>query len=98
MRHLLAPHNPESKRPKVFFRGSVAYDTINIGFLWDPSETASIEAEAPTGILFDTGWDGCSNQGHDRDVVVEGRLHQLDWSGPENRSNLEDLLMYLKTL
>jgi len=98
MRHLLAPHNPESKRPKVFFRGSVAYDTINIGFLWDPSETASIEAEAPTGILFDTGWDGCSNQGHDRDVVVEGRLHQLDWSGPENRSNLEDLLRYLKTL
>jgi mono/diheme cytochrome c family protein len=98
LRHLLAPGNPESKRPKVFVRGSVAYDTLNVGFVWNSSESASILAEAPTGILFDTGWDGCSNVGHDRDVVVDGRRQELDWSGPENRSNLEDLLMYLKTL
>jgi mono/diheme cytochrome c family protein len=98
LRHLLAPGNPESARPKAFVRGSVAYDTLNVGFLWDASAAKSILAEAPTGIVFDTGWDGCSNVGHDRNVVVEGRLHQLDWSGPENRSNLEDLLAYLKTL
>jgi hypothetical protein len=98
MRHLLASHNAESRRPKVFARGSVAYDTVNIGFVWNSSDAASILAEAPTAVLFDTGWDGCSSQGHDRDVVVEGRLHQLDWSGPENRSKLEDLLVYLKTL
>lgn len=98
MRHLLAPHNPESLRPRAFFRGSVRYDTVNLGFAWDLHGAAALRVHAPSGVIFDTGWDSASNLGHDRDVLVDGQLRRLDWSGPEYRTDLEDLLEYIKTL
>jgi hypothetical protein len=106
LRHLLAPRNPESRRPEAFVRGVVRYDRLNVGFEWDPRLIGSLPEDAPTAVLFDTRWDGASNRGHDRDVAVddEGRpdtpgatLRRLDWSGPENRSDLDDLIEYLKT-
>lgn len=99
LRHLLAPRNSESRRPEVFVRGSPEYDASSVGFAWDHRDAARLRAESPTAALFDTGWDGASNAGHDRpSVEVDGRPHRLDWSGPEHREQLEDLLEYLKTL
>lgn len=106
LRHLLAPRNPESRRPEVFVRGVVRYDRLNVGFEWDPRTLGTLPGTAPTAVLFDTRWDGVSNRGHQRDVVVDeagrpgtgGRLRRLDWSGPEHRTQLEELLEYLKTL
>jgi hypothetical protein len=106
LRHLLAPRNPESPRPRAFVRGVVSYDVLNVGFDWDPRVAAAGLADAPTAVVFDTGWDGGSNLGHDRDLNVKhdgqidpvGELRRLDWSGPEHRTDLEDLLEYLKTL
>jgi hypothetical protein len=105
LRHLLAPRNPESRRPQAFVRGVVDYDPLHIGFAWDPKAVGAGIADAPTAIIFDTGWDGASNLGHDHDLHVNddgqldpgGRLRRLDWSGAELRNDLEDLLEYLKT-
>jgi hypothetical protein len=105
LRHLLAPRNPESQRPQAFVRGVVDYDPLHIGFAWDPKAVGAGIADAPTAIIFDTGWDGASNLGHDHDLHVNddgqldprGRLRRLDWSGAELRNDLEDLLEYLKT-
>ncbi|MFO0953815.1 MAG: hypothetical protein U0835_22200 [Isosphaeraceae bacterium] len=98
LRHLLAPGNPDSQRPAKFVRGSDLYDVKNVGFRWDPAALAALAADAPTAVLFDTGWDGASNRGHQADVVVDGKARRLDWSGPENAEALEDLIEYLKTL
>jgi mono/diheme cytochrome c family protein len=106
LRHLLAPGNPESRRPEAFVRGVVSYDRLNVGFDWAPRLAGALSDEAPTAVVFDTRWDGASNRGHDRDITVDdegrldpaGRARRLDWSGPEHRSELEDLLEYLKTL
>lgn len=106
LRHLLAPNNPESHRPEAFVRGVVRYDTFNIGFDWDPRVVGASLADSPTAVIFDTRWDAASNHGHDQDIRVDeqgkpdpkGPLRRLDWSGPEHRSDLEDLLEYLKTL
>jgi mono/diheme cytochrome c family protein len=98
LRHLLAPSNPESRRPSAFVRGVVSYDTLNVGFDWDVHDAAALVKDAPTAVIFDTGWDGASNRGHDRDIVIDGQRRRLDWSGPESRTDLEDLLEYLKTL
>jgi len=43
-----------------------------------------------TGKILRTGWDGAQQPG-------EVRV-RLDWSGPENKNNLADLLEYLKTI
>ena len=106
LRHLLAARNPESRRPKTFIRGVVSYDRFNVGFSWDPRVITGLPDNAPSAIVFDTRWDGASNGGHDRDITVDdegnpvgtGRLRRLDWSGPEHRTDLNDLLEYLKTL
>lgn len=99
LRHLLAPGNPDSRRPEVFVRGTPEYDTSAVGFRWDVRDAAHLLSTSPSAALFDTRWDGASNMGHDRpEVIVEGRAHRLDWSGPERRRALEDLLEYLKTL
>ena len=98
LRHLLAPANPESHRPGAFVRGVVSYDTLNVGFDWDVRNAAALVKDSPTAVIFDTGWDGASNRGHDRDIIVDGQRRRLDWSGPESRTDLENLLEYLKTL
>ena len=106
LRHLLAPGNPESSRPSAFVRGVIRYDTLNVGFAWDARDAAALATEAPTAIMFDTGWDGASNSGHCQEIRVKddgtvdasGSPRRLDWSGPDRRTELEDLLEYLKTL
>ncbi|WP_165074392.1 c-type cytochrome [Paludisphaera rhizosphaerae] len=106
LRQLLAPGNPDSRRPTAFLRGLPEYDRVNVGFSWDAQVVNGRVDHAPTASLFDTRWDGASNRGHDREVRVddEGRPSatappkRLDWSGPERRTDLEDLLEYLKNL
>lgn len=98
LRHLLAPGNASSRRPAKFIRGSMRYDTSNVGFCWDLRDRGALLAESATGVVFDTSWDGASNQGHQADVTVDGKVHRLDWSGPEHAEELEALLEYLKTL
>jgi hypothetical protein len=98
LRHLLAPRNPGGERPAKFVRGSARYDAKNVGFAWDLADKAALLADAPTGVVFDTGWDGQSNKGHQDEVMVDGKRQRLDWSGPGRAGDLEDLLEYLKTL
>ncbi len=84
----------------------IRYDTLNVGFAWDARDAAALATEAPTAIMFDTGWDGASNSGHCQEIRVKddgtvdasGSPRRLDWSGPDRRTELEDLLEYLKTL
>jgi mono/diheme cytochrome c family protein len=87
LRHLLAPGNPESARPRAFVRGVIRYDPLNVGFAWDVREAAALVADAPTAVVFDTGWDGASNVGHVAEVRVKD-------DGTVDASGLE----YLKTL
>ena len=35
----------------------ISYDTLNIGFDWDPSSAAARLPAAPTAVMFDTNWD-----------------------------------------
>jgi hypothetical protein len=98
LRHLLAPQNPESKRPAQFVRGCVSYDTTNVGFVWQLDKLDAYRVLDPVAAVYDTHWDGCSNGGHDTDLVVQDKKRKLDWSGDENRDSLNDLLEYLKTL
>jgi mono/diheme cytochrome c family protein len=98
LRHLLAPDNPDSRRPVAFLRGSVEYDSYNVGFAWRPEEADRLRREAPTAAVYDTRWDGCSRGGHERDLEIDGRHHRLNFSGPDRRQELDDLIEYLKTL
>ena len=77
LRHLLAPHNDDSRRPGAFVRGSVSYDRLFVGFEWDPRVVSTLKAFAPTAVVFDTGWDSTSNHGHDRDFR---RPKENNWS------------------
>jgi hypothetical protein len=98
LRHLLAPHRKGSERPTLFVRGSISYDPVNVGFVWETGRIAEFRAVDPTVALFDTTQDGESNAGHDRDVEIEGVLRRLDWSKDEQAGDLGCLLEYLKTL
>jgi mono/diheme cytochrome c family protein len=93
LRHLLTP----GERPATFLRGAVSYDTSNVGWTWDVAEIGRVGDTSPTLMLFDTRRDGAANVGHDRDVVVDGKLRRLDWSGPGNAEAVLDLIEYLKT-
>ena len=93
LRHLLVP----SERPATFLRGAVSYDPVHVGWTWEVTEIGRVSDAAPTLMLFDTRRDGAANVGHDRNVVVDGKLQRLDWSGPENAEALLDLIEYLKT-
>lgn len=97
LRHLLAPRDGGG-RPATFVRGSDRYDAVNVGFRWDLREQVDLLGESRAAAVFNTGWDGASSGGHDRDVTIDGRLHRLDWSGPGRASELDDLIEYLKTL
>lgn len=97
LRHLLAPDNPESRRPTVFLRGGIDYDQYNVGFVWSLADAARVRPQAPTAAVFDTRWDGGSNTGHDRDVFYLGQNYRLNFSGEGARQDLDDLIEYLKT-
>jgi hypothetical protein len=99
LRHLLAPDNPESRRPVTFVRGSAEYDRSNVGFAWDTRDLSRLQQVDPAAAEFDTRWDGASNAGHDQPALtIDGKEYRLNWSGPENKDQLDDLLEYLKTL
>lgn len=91
--HLLVP----PARPTAFLRGSIRYDTDKVGYLWDPLDTGVAADAAPTLMLYDTRKDGHSAAGHDRNLVVGGKLRRLDWSGPQYADAVKDLIEYLKT-
>lgn len=91
--HLLVP----SERPQQFLRGSVDYDQGNVGYAWRLSDVGRIADAAPTLMLYDTRRDSHSNAGHDRDVLVDGKIRRLNWSGPQYTEQVKDLIEYLKT-
>jgi hypothetical protein len=49
---------PEDQRPKVFYRGYDVLDPVNVGFISDGPEAASV------GFRLDTSVPGNSNRGH----------------------------------
>jgi hypothetical protein len=98
LRHLLASRNPDSQRPTTFVRGAISYDQKNVGFVWEAAKLEDYKKLDPSAALFDATFDGQSNKGHQTDIVVDGKLRKLDWSGEQNREALENLLEYLKTL
>jgi len=92
--HLLKP----GTRPTTFLRGVIAYDPANVGWVWEAEKLKTYSARYPTVSIHDTRRDGWSNRGHDRNVVVEGRVRRLDWSDPKSSNDFSALLEYLKTL
>jgi hypothetical protein len=91
--HLLVP----SARPTQFLRASIDYDQRNVGFAWRLSEIGRVVDRSPTLMIYDTRLDSHSNAGHDRDIVVKGKLRRLNWSDPQFADQVQDLIEYLKT-
>ncbi|RBO53795.1 hypothetical protein DSD19_08290 [Rhodovulum sp. BSW8] len=87
---------PASRAP-VFLRGVIEYDPAEVGWRWQPGDLDRYKARYPTVSLHDTARDGWSNRGHDRDLMIEGRMHRLDWSDPALSDQAEALIEYLKT-
>lgn len=93
MYHLLVP----DQRPAAFLRGAIEYDREKLGFAWQTDELGRLVNGAPTLMLYDTRRDAHSNAGHDRDLVVDGAVRRLNWSGPQHADQVRDLIEYLKT-
>ncbi|MBY5721776.1 hypothetical protein HFO33_35385 [Rhizobium leguminosarum] len=92
--HVLQPNN----RPETFLRGVIAFDPILVGWAWETASQKRYAAKYPTVSVHDTRRDGWSNRGHDRNIVIDGKLHRLDWSDPALAEDFDALLEYLKTL
>ncbi|MER9631006.1 hypothetical protein [Mesorhizobium sp. M0296] len=92
--HLLKPMT----RPERFLRGVIEYDTTNVGWIWNVEFKNTYKANMPTMSEHDTRRDGWTNVGHDKDIVVDGKSYQLDWSNPMRAEALRDLIEYLKTI
>jgi mono/diheme cytochrome c family protein len=82
LRTLLVP----ATRPATFARGSLRYDTKNVGFASDATALAE-----PNTHAFDTTEAGASNTGHS-----SLKFNGIDWS--KNTKALDALLEYMKTL
>jgi mono/diheme cytochrome c family protein len=82
LRALLLP----ATRPATFARGSLRYDTKNVGFASDEAALAE-----PNTHAFDTTEAGASNVGHS-----SAKFNGLDWS--KKPKELEALLEFMKTL
>lgn len=92
LRHLLLPFT----RPQKFVVGSLSYDRSAVGFAWNTDAFEEFRALDPNVSITDTIQDGLSNQGHDQDVMVDGKIYRLDWTKDEG--DAEALIEYLKTL
>ncbi|WP_244513177.1 MULTISPECIES: cytochrome c [unclassified Ensifer] len=92
--HLLQP----GSRPETFLRGVIEFDPKVVGWVWDAANLKTYSLKYPTVSVHDTKRDGWSNRGHDRDLVIEGKLHRLDWSDPARAGDFDALIEYLKTL
>jgi mono/diheme cytochrome c family protein len=73
------------QRPAQFYRGNIAYDTTNVGFV-------SNKAVTPYAALYDTTRSGNSNVGHDTPEF----LGPIDWAN--SPVQLHQILEYMKTL
>ncbi|WP_407530469.1 hypothetical protein [Methylobacterium oryzisoli] len=91
--HLLVP----SSRPAQFLRGSTEYDQDHVGFAWELPGVGQAADTSPTLMIYDTSRAGHSNSGHDRDLMVDGKLRRLNWSGVQHLEAVRDLIEYLKT-
>jgi hypothetical protein len=72
-------------RPAQFYRGNVAYDEKNVGFV-------STSAVSPHAAIYDTTKSGNSNVGHSSAAFTGG----VNWKAHPGK--LADLLEYMKTL
>lgn len=70
LRHLLAPGHPASRRPSRFMRGSWEFDRHNVGFAWSIEQLTGAGGDESPIAEFDTTWDGATNVGHDRDLIL----------------------------
>jgi len=91
--HLLKPDT----RPVTFLRGVIEYDTKHVGWMWKAERREAYATEYPTVSIHDARRDGWSNRGHNRDMVIAGRMLRLDWSDPSLSDQFDALLEYLKT-
>lgn len=91
--HLLKPMT----RPERFLRGVIDYDIENVGWVWDAKLKDNYVVRMPTVSEHDTRRDGWTNIGHDKDIVMDGKTYQLNWSNPIHAEALNDLVEYLKT-
>jgi hypothetical protein len=91
--HLLKPMT----RPERFLRGVIDYDTENVGWVWNAKLKDNYVARMPTVSEHDTRRDGWTNVGHDKDLTIDGKTYQLNWSNPIHAEALNDLVEYLKT-
>jgi hypothetical protein len=85
-------------RPATFLRGAISYDEMAVGWDWEADRLDELKARYPTVSVHDTSRDGWTNRGHDRNLVIDGKVLRLDWSSSEHAGAFEDLLEYLKTL
>jgi hypothetical protein len=91
LRHLLS-----GKRPASFLRGSISYDTHDVGFAWEPSREAELRARGDTVTTLDTTLSGYGNVGHTGTVTLDGKVLRMTWK--DGSPELEALLEYMKTL
>jgi hypothetical protein len=83
--HLLVP----TERPDIFVKSALSYDKKHMGFSWQNGTEGGYE--------FDTkSFFAITNEGHDKDVTMDGKTYKLDWSAePESAWAI---IEYLKTL
>jgi hypothetical protein len=86
--HLLVPN----ERPAAFVKSRLDYDPILVGFKWGMNEGDNKE-----GYVFDTRLHpAMSNQGHDKDIVQDGKTFKLNWAN--DKDGAMAIIEYLKTL
>ena len=80
--------NPQSERPKEFYRGNDIYDPKNVGFL----STEAKDSQGKKLFLYKTNIQGNGNEGHDH--TKNGEEKYGTKLRPEAK---EALIEYLKT-
>lgn len=85
--HLLVP----DERPDVFIKSQLGYDQQKLGFEWEKVN------EYKEGYRLDTTQArSIGHQGHEKDVVMEGKTFRLNWS--HDKASAMALIEYMKTL
>lgn len=98
LRHLLMPGL--RKNVNKFVRGSISFDKENVGFEWDVNQFDKLKKSDPGIGIFDTKFDGLSNQGHDFEQIEipdrPGNFYRLNWD--DDPVAADEIIEYLKTL
>ncbi|NND00918.1 MAG: cytochrome C [Gammaproteobacteria bacterium] len=91
--HLLVPE----ERPDSFIKSRLEYDKKMLGFAWQEDYVSANRNASVHSYLFDTrSFETFSKNGHDEDIVEDGKIYKLDWS--DDRAGAWALIEYLKTL